>query len=265
MVEQTSNETADNGPQGQGSETTRKRMHSEVEFPYSDLRAAVDLAQTIHGNAGSSCEDRELAGWLNQSVDGGTYRSRRSSARLFGLISISQGRLTLTDLGHDVTDASKAPAARAKAFLRPELYTKMYELHGGKILPPAAAIERQMGEVGVSPKQKERARQVFYKSATYAGFIDSSTGRFVKPANVGAHARSSEIGPGKKDSNGKGSGGDDGGNGENDPIIRGLLARLPKAGSVWPEAERQLWLQILEGSFKLIYKEGPCTDTPDAD
>jgi len=24
---------------------------------------------------------------------------------------------------------------------------------------------------------------------------------------------------------------------------------------VWPEAERKLWFQLLEGSFKLIYKE----------
>ena len=40
-----------------------------------------------------------------------------------------------------------------------------------------------------------------------------------------------------------------------DPIIAGLLKRLPKSGEVWPEAERKLWLQLLEGSFKLIYKE----------
>jgi len=30
-----------------------------------------------------------------------------------------------------------------------------------------------------------------------------------------------------------------------DPIIRGLLARLPKSGAVWPEAERKLWLDLL--------------------
>jgi hypothetical protein len=29
----------------------------------------------------------------------------------------------------------------------------------------------------------------------------------------------------------------------------------PKSGNVWPEAERKLWLQLLEGSFKLIYKD----------
>ena len=40
-----------------------------------------------------------------------------------------------------------------------------------------------------------------------------------------------------------------------DPIIGGLLKRLPKSGDVWPEVERKLWLQLLEGSFKLIYKD----------
>jgi hypothetical protein len=33
------------------------------------------------------------------------------------------------------------------------------------------------------------------------------------------------------------------------------LVRLPKSGEVWPEAERKLWLELLSGSFKLIYKD----------
>jgi hypothetical protein len=37
-------------------------------------------------------------------------------------------------------------------------------------------------------------------------------------------------------------------------LFAGLLARIPKAGNVWPETERKLWLELLEGSFKLIYK-----------
>lgn len=30
-----------------------------------------------------------------------------------------------------------------------------------------------------------------------------------------------------------------------DPIIQGLLARLPQSGAVWPEADRKLWLDLL--------------------
>ena len=56
---------------------------------------------------------------------------------------------------------------------------------------------------------------------------------------------------------GSGSGGNGGGRNppEIDPIIRGLLARLPKTGDVWPESERTPWLELLKGSFKLIYKD----------
>jgi len=45
------------------------------------------------------------------------------------------------------------------------------------------------------------------------------------------------------------------GNGEIDPIIRGLLVRLPKSGEVWPEGERKVWLALLAGSFKLIVSQ----------
>lgn len=42
---------------------------------------------------------------------------------------------------------------------------------------------------------------------------------------------------------------------EIDPIVKGLLAHLPESGSVWPEEARKLWLELLGGSFRLIYKE----------
>ena len=48
----------------------------------------------------------------------------------------------------------------------------MYEQYQGYALPPPAAIERQMEQLGVPPKQKLRARQTFMKSAIYAGYID---------------------------------------------------------------------------------------------
>jgi hypothetical protein len=62
------------------------------------------------------------------------------------------------------------------------------------------------------------------------------------------------------DKNGGGGGGGGGGDKDPskiDPIIQGLLSRLPKSGDVWPEPDRKLWLQLLEGSFKLIYKDTP--------
>jgi hypothetical protein len=38
---------------------------------------------------------------------------------------------------------------------------------------------------------------------------------------------------------------------------RADYAAYPKTGDVWPEADRKLWRQLPEGSFKLIYKDAP--------
>ena len=40
------------------------------------------------------------------------------------------------------------------------------------------------------------------------------------------------------------------------PFVQGLLKELPKAGSVWPEAQRKLWLDTAASIFKMIYKDG---------
>ena len=119
---------------------------------------------------------------LGQTASGGTFRTRVGAARIFGLVETGQGRITLTQPGRDALDNSgKERAARITAFLNAELFGVMYDQYKGNALPPPPAIERQMEQLGVSPKQKERARQTFMKSAQYAGFIDSSSGRFVKP------------------------------------------------------------------------------------
>ncbi len=42
---------------------------------------------------------------------------------------------------------------------------------------------------------------------------------------------------------------------EIDPVVKGLLTHLPPAGSIWPAAERKLWLDLLEGTFRMIFRE----------
>lgn len=232
----------------------RTRIVSEIAFPYADLESAIELAQTIHSKAGSSCEVDELAAWMGQSATGGTFRTRLGAARLFGLIETGQGRATLTQPGRDALENSgNERAARVAAFLNVELFRVMYEQYKGNALPPPPAIERQMEQLGVSPKQKERARQTFMKSAQYAGFIDSTTGRFVKPGIAPKDDGDRQQEKPSEPVRFAGGGGDE--PPAIDPIIAGLLKRLPKSGEVWPEAERKLWLDLLAGSFKLIYKD----------
>lgn len=242
------------------SETTdvTKRERSTIDFPYADLDLAVRIAQTIHDRAGTSCETRQLAGWLDQTPASGTFRSRISAARTFGLTETErgQGTIALTTLGRDILDIGKEFSARLEAFLNVPLYVAMYEAHNGRALPPAAALERQMIQLGVSSKQAERARQVFIKSAQQANFIDQQTGRFIKPAVGGRENEDHNTLP--KNKNGGGGNGPTG----LDPVIKGLVDKLPPPGSVWAEPDRQLWLQILESSFKLVYEDKPIALPP---
>jgi hypothetical protein len=236
-----------------------KRIQSEIEFPYSDMESAIEVAETVHARAGTSCEAEELAAWMNQSITGGTFRARLSAARLFGFVERGQGRVTITPLGRQVLDPENQRAARVEAFLNVPLYSAMYEQNRGNVLPPAAALERQMLGLGVSPKQTERARQTFTKSAQYAGFIDATTGRFIKPGNTGA--RSDEAKPDREpEKREKRTGGGDGG-GLDDlhPFIVGLLRTIPPAQigepkPEWPIAEQVKWLQTAASIFGLIYE-----------
>jgi hypothetical protein len=140
--------------------------------------------------------------------------------------------------------------AKARAFMHVPLYRAVFEHYKGGVLPPPAALEKDMVSLGVSEKQKDRARQVFERSAEQGGYFEHGRNRLVAPG-VPSH----ELQPPPPPPENRFGGGGDDPPGV-DPIIQGLLVRLPQSGAVWPEAERKLWLDLLAGSFKLIYKDG---------
>lgn len=255
-------EAAADAAKGSGSEG---RQRSTIGFPYMDLAASIDLAQAIFKNvAAGECDDDQLAAWTSQSSKSSTFRVQVYAARTFGILTGEASRHRLTDLGLSIVDAHREREARVRAFLSVPLYSAVFERFKGGQLPPAAALEREMVGLGVAPKQKDRARQVFERSAEQAGFFAHGRDRLIQPGVIPGQ----QAPPKPEDqAGGGGNGGGNGGGGGDDvdPIIRGLLVRLPKAGDMWPEAERKLWLQLLEGSFKLIYKDGGANRQPKAD
>jgi hypothetical protein len=61
----------------------------------------------------------------------------------------------------------------------------------------------------------------------------------------------------------KGNNGSDGNEPPNlHPFVQGLLKELPKAGEVWPEGQRKLWLDTAASIFKMIYKDAEAERKP---
>jgi hypothetical protein len=232
----------------------QRRERSQIEFPYTDLGQAEELAGKLMERGGGAAEPAQLAAWMDQSAGGGTFRSRLSAARMFGFITSDRDAVRITDDGRDVLDPDKAPAVRSRAFLRVPLFEAMFQKNSGYPLPPAAAIERQMLELGVPTKQKERARQVFIKSANVAQFIDASSGRLSKPA-VSAPAQE-DLGPPPPPPDDKRHGGG-GGGGNYHPFVQGLLNELPATEDFpnWTVEEQAEWLRTAAGIFKLMSKQ----------
>ncbi len=239
------------------------RQQSTIEFPYTDLDNAVEVAQGVHRAGGPSCELEQLAAELKAEAKGGNFRLRVSGARLHGLVNSERGgKVALTELGHRIIDPSRAKQAKVAAFLAVPLYQRVYEQFKGSILPPAPGMERAIEGMGVGSKVKDRARQVMMRSAKQAGFLDSSPERLVKPSSRG-DGDQAEIQPAQPTASNasssgpqqhRGGNGGGGSGGSEHPLIQGLLLTLPEPGTEWAGADRANWLTMANSIFTMIYK-----------
>lgn len=254
--------TAENVPTSGGNEGTTdsddKRGKSTIEFPYLDLDDAVAVAAGVHQCGGSTCQWEQLAAHFKAAAKGGGFRLRLITAKTFGLLTYDRGTVTLTPLGMRIADAQQERGARAEAFLAVQLYRALYERFKGVSLPPTAGLEREIEALGVAPKQKDKARQVFQRSAKQAGFFEFGSDRLVLPTGAraqpdngkGRESAQAPSPPAAPPTYGSGAGG---GN-ELHPFIQGLLKTLPTPDTDWTIEQRIRWLQTAAGIFDLIYK-----------
>jgi hypothetical protein len=154
---------------------------------------------------------------------------------------------------------SQEKAARAESFLNVPLYKAVYEQFKGATLPPPSGLDTTMGNLGVAPKQKEKARRVFQRAATQAGFFAFGQDRLVYPSIKGSGEpmplTSGENGTDTKERRQKGGDGGDGGDEGRRPLIEGLIKALPAGGADWPLEARKKWLQAAAMNFDFVYAD----------
>ncbi|AXQ29380.1 hypothetical protein D0B54_12050 [Solimonas sp. K1W22B-7] len=231
------------------------RQRSKIGFPYAPLAEADCLVKAIHDNAGTGdCSQQQLAAWLNMSIKSSGFRTDLAAARLFGVIeSDGPDKYRLSPLGRRIVDPVNARKAKAEAFLNVPLFKALFEKYKEGVLPPTAALEREIAGLGVAEKQKDRARQVFERSAEQAGFFEHGKNRLVMPAVA---VKDTPPPPPPPPPPGGSSGGGDNFSGlELDPLLIALLRKIPKTGEKWPEAQRLRWFNTFAMNVSQVYDD----------
>jgi len=234
----------------------KERLQSSIQFPYSDLETAINVVDSMHSTGYQECAPDQLAAAMHQRVSSGNFRLKISTARAFGLIHTSPGRIAITDLGYRVLDPIQRKKGCVDAFLTVELYHRLYDDYRGKQLPPRpAALERVFEQYGVSPKQTGKARHAFDRSAKQAGFFDHGNDRLVVPGDFPAEqapppARETHEAP----DTGKGKGGGGEPPSGLDGLIVALLEKMP-TGASWPLPDRAKWLRALAMNLSFVYED----------
>jgi hypothetical protein len=213
------------------------RVRSTIAFPYSPLSDAEQVAQGVHQRGGSASMD-ELAAELNQVITSGAFRTKVASARTFGVVSVRRGIATLTALGKRLVDPTQVDQARADAFLTVPLYRQVFDEYKGHTLPKADGLENTMARLGVSPKQTERARQAFQRSAEQAGYFRNGTDRLVPPVLSGASGTGNET-P-KRDHEGRLS-----------AAVEALVLQLLDEGDGWMPEDTHEYVRAIRTVYNL--------------
>jgi len=231
------------------------------------LYAAVEVARAIYDRCGdASCDLNDLASDLDEG-GGGAFRLKTSAARIFDLIE-KRGRseACLTEAGRQVV-VDDAPGAKAQAFLRVPLYSAVYDKFKNSRLPPKNLLETEMRNLGVPVKQVDKARQVFERSARQAGFFEVGDSRLVRPTDLQMVNSQPQIRNNRDLAQRPMMDTEDRFDSyvaeaglhryrRDDPLIVGLVERLPVAGSSWSDEARIAWLRLASSIFDVAYADG---------
>jgi hypothetical protein len=239
--------------------TPSQRFISTIGFPYMDLDDAIGVAKTMLAAGGVTMDRDQLAAAMGQVPTSGNFNMKVAAARLFGLVDVAQGRYQLTPLGFEILDSARERAAKAAAFLNVPLYRRVFDTFRGRQLPPRPiGLENALVEFGVSPRQKDKARQAFDRSARTAGFFQNQAeDRLVQPV-IGPQLISEAVstGPPLEVTHIYEIPATEPARPAMHSFISGLLETLPPVKSEWSSQARAKWLQAAAQIFDLLYEGG---------
>jgi hypothetical protein len=264
-------QSVDDSSDEQNEEGETRGPKSTIVFPYGDLDMGVDVVSAIWREGGQQCTIEQLAAWLkHESVTSGAFRLKCTTARIFGLIEINHDEVRLTRIGCEIVNPQLERKARVDAFLHVPLYKALYEKYKGYTLPQDIGLEREMEGLGVTPGQKNKARQAFQRSAQQAGFFEQGRNRLVLPSGLGSPNASmvsrdtkplnpppspiTSLSP-QFDHGGNSGGGNSSGTKslQDHPLVQGLFQELAPIDEPWTQAQHDEWIELAKLILKRIH------------
>jgi hypothetical protein len=215
-----------------------------------DLDDGMEVTRAVHAHHGLATFDQLAKALEHETVESGAFRTKLTTARVFGFVDIEGERVSLTDIGNEAVRPETEGRAKAQAFLRVPLYQAIYEKYKGRLLPGNTVLEADMEALGVAPKQKGRARQGFQRSAEQAKL---GKDRLVLPAGVSLDSKTSNGEKGRKVDtviHAEPSA-------ELSPALLALFDMLPAPGSEWSAEKREEWMRFAAAMFNRLYKDKP--------
>lgn len=256
---------------GSGASDGRRKAggRSSTSHPYFDLTQSLEVARAIHEKGGGTCTADQLVAFLGYTtVRSGTFQTRISAAKQFGLIRADGAALSITDRAQQaLSPVMPEDSARAKveAFLGVPLYSEVFERFRGSALPAEGGLKNLfMHSYGLSQDRAGPAVRVLMDSADQAGFFSASgdRSRLVRPSMTGGNG---VLGPLVSEGAGKAAVTvDDGEPRENvtgsdgklpgvHPAVIGLLRELPPPGKVWTTKQKNRFVAAFQATLDVIY------------
>lgn len=248
---------------------------SATQYPYFDLDDSVATARAVHERGGGSCGRDLVAAALGYSTTkSGAFLTRIYAAKQFGLINIDGDTLSITDRAisilHPVMETDAA-VARRDAFLSVPLFQKVYEKFRGSALPPEIGLQNLLKtEYKIVEDRIKPALRVMLDSAQQAGFFDAAgnRSRLIAPA-IAANSAAGKPEPSRPEppsakAEGDGQtdrgrsaaigGGGDGPSGVH-PALIAMLRELPRPGTPWPKAKKDLFMTAFRSIVDVVYPD----------